>query len=105
MQDSESQLARLRGQSNALTSVTRLDDGIKAVKTERRSISPVKNRHQSKPELIIPAVTPKVSQKPIKSSSKAEASPPVTGGKSDKSRREQQSIVEVKDKGTKRKFG
>ncbi|KAK7353820.1 hypothetical protein VNO80_19272 [Phaseolus coccineus] len=132
LQDSISKLSRLRGQNNALSSRTTLDDGIKTVKTERRSNSPIdrnevsiKNRHQSKPELLIPSVNPKISQPVLlpKPSSKAsvssssEATPgihnsPITGdssrGKSDKSHSHrlssEQQKTEIKDKGTKRKF-
>lgn len=131
LQDSESKLARLRGQT--VSSRSTLDDGIKTLKTERRSNSPIdrnegstKNRHQSKPELLIPSLNPKISQPVLlpKSSSKAsitsssEATPgvhnsPITGGssrgKSDKSQSNrlssEQQKTEVKEKGTKRKFG
>ncbi|XP_014524268.1 uncharacterized protein LOC106780490 [Vigna radiata var. radiata] len=129
LQDSESKLARLRGQTNAVSSRNTFDDGIKTVKTERRSNSPIdrnessiKTLHQSKPELLIPSVNPKISQpvllpKPSKASvsSNSEATPgihnsPITGdssrGKSDKSHRisSEQQKTEIKDKGTKRKF-
>lgn len=121
LRDSELKLARLRGQTNHTTK-SDADDGIVAVKTERRSISPIdrnnerfskNNNHQSnKPQLVIPAVTPKTSHL-SKSNPKASASeistpsvhiPSVNGGNSDKSRRDKQNL-EVKDKGTKRKFG
>ncbi|KHN09707.1 WD repeat-containing protein 48 like [Glycine soja] len=130
LQDSESKLARLRGQT--VSSRSTLDDGIKTLKTERRSNSPIdrnegstKNRHQSKPELLIPSANPKISQPVLlpKSFSKAsitsssEATPgvhssPITGGssrgKSDKSHSNrlssEQQKTEVKEKGTKRKF-
>ncbi|XP_004501755.1 uncharacterized protein [Cicer arietinum] len=120
LRDSELKLARLRGQTNHTTK-SDADDGIVAVKTERRSISPIdrnnerfskNNNHQSnKPQLVIPAVTPKTSHL-SKSNPKASASeistpsvhiPSVNGGNSDKSRRDKQNL-EVKDKGTKRKF-
>lgn len=138
MQDSESKLARLRGQTKLTNAVSSrsslaLEDGVRAVKTERRSNSPVgfdrnegssKNNTQSnKPELVIPALTPKVVSPPVllprssannkaSMSSNSEATPPVTGGgKSDKSHihnrlsSEQQNVESNKDKGTKRKFG
>lgn len=127
LQDSESKLARLRGQTNAVSSRTCLDDGIKTVKTERRSTSPIdrnegpsKNQHQSKPELLIPAVQPKTlhptplprssAKAPITSSS--EASPSVHTSSSSRLKSEkphrlssEQHSTEIKDKGTKRKFG
>ncbi|MED6148411.1 hypothetical protein PIB30_052907 [Stylosanthes scabra] len=130
LQDSETKLARLRGQPNsAVSSRSSLDNGIKTVKEERRSISPTdrnggysKKQNQSKPELVIPAVQPKTSQStPPRSSTKApitsgsEASPSVhssaiTGSgsrvKSEKSQRPppEHKSTEDKDKGTKRKF-
>ncbi|XP_061357128.1 uncharacterized protein LOC133301511 [Gastrolobium bilobum] len=130
LEDSESKLARIRGQTNAVSSKSSLDDRIKTVKTERRSSSPIdrnegssKNQYQSKPELIIPAVTPKISppillprssaNASISSSSEAIASvhtPSIHGSgsrvKSDKSHRlsSEQQNIEIKDKGTKRKF-
>ncbi|XP_027356294.1 uncharacterized protein LOC113865752 [Abrus precatorius] len=132
LQDSESKLARLRGQSNAVLGKSSLNDGIKIVKTECRSNSPIdrnegsyKNQNQSKPELLIPSVNPKISQPVLlqRSSAKAsinsssEASPvvhtsPITGSssraKSDKSHSHrlssEQQKVEIKDKGTKRKY-
>lgn len=133
LQDTESKLARLRGHTKAVSSRNTVDDEIKTVKTERRSNSPIdrnegsiRNRHQSKPELLIPSVNPKISQPVLlpKPSSKAsvssnsEATPgihnsPITGdssrGKSDKSHSHrlssEQQKTEIKDKGTKRKFG
>jgi len=125
LQDSESKLARLRGQTTTLSSRNTLDNGIKAVKTERRSNSPIdrnegsiKNRHQSKPELLIPSVNPKISQpvllpKPSSKASVSSEATPVTGdssrAKSDNSHSHRMSsekqTPEIKDKGTKRKFG
>ncbi|KAL2347105.1 hypothetical protein Fmac_001105 [Flemingia macrophylla] len=132
LQDSESKLARLRGQTNVVSSRSAIEDGIKTVKTERRSLSPIdrnggsnKSQPQSKTELVIPSVNPRISQPVLlpRSSAKdsinssSEAAPrahnsPITGGSSrgkpDKSHShrlssEQQSS-ENKDKGTKRKF-
>jgi hypothetical protein len=111
LKDTESKLARLRGQTNPVQSTTlnltnsdNNDNGILAVKTERRSNSPIdrnehsyKSNNQSKPALVIPAVTPKISRPPA--AARASCS-----GKSDKPRREQQND-QVKDRGTKRKFG
>ncbi|KAK2662232.1 hypothetical protein Ddye_000806 [Dipteronia dyeriana] len=72
LQDSQSKLARLRGQDNAVSSRSSQNNGTKRVKVEGRSASPVykeegfsRNRPQSRPELLIPAVTPNISQ-PIK---------------------------------------
>jgi hypothetical protein len=115
LKDTESKLARLRGQTNPVQSTTQNltnsdnndnnnNNGILAVKTERRSNSPIdrnehsyKSNNQSKPALVIPAVTPKISRPPA--AARASCS-----GKSDKPRREQQND-QVKDRGTKRKFG
>ncbi|CAL5204470.1 unnamed protein product [Lathyrus oleraceus] len=124
LKDSESKLARLRGQTNSVKSATRnvtnLDNdennGVVAVKKEPRSNSPVdrnersykSNNRQSnsKTELVSPTVTPKISRSSKASGSEStppQVHTPVIGGKSDKSRKEQQ-IVEVKEKGTKRKL-
>lgn len=122
LKDSESKLARLRGQSNSVKSATRNeinsdnDDGVVAVKKERISNSPVdrnersyksNNNRQSKTELVIPTVTPKISRPSKASGSESTPqvhTPSITGGKSEKSRKEQQ-VVEVKEKVTKRKLG
>jgi hypothetical protein len=125
LKDTESKLARLRGQTNPVQSTTQNltnsdnnDNGILAVKTERRSNSPIdrnehsyKSNNQSKPALVIPAVTPKISRPPAaaRASCSGRVTPPVssasvTAGKSDKPRREQQND-QVKDRRTKRKFG
>jgi hypothetical protein len=129
LKDTESKLARLRGQTNPVQSTTQNltnsdnndnnnNNGILAVKTERRSNSPIdrnehsyKSNNQSKPALVIPAVTPKISRPPAaaRASCSARVTPPVssasvTAGKSDKPRREQQND-QVKDTRTKRKFG
>jgi hypothetical protein len=130
LKDTESKLARLRGQTNPVQSTTQNltnsdnndnnnnNNGILAVKTERRSNSPIdrnehsyKSNNQSKPALVIPAVTPKISRPPAaaRASCSARVTPPVssasvTAGKSDKPRREQQND-QVKDRRTKRKFG
>jgi hypothetical protein len=120
LKDTESKLARLRGQTNPVQSTTQNltnsdnnDNGILAVKTERRSNSPIdrnehsyKSNNQSKPALVIPAVTPKISRPPAaaRASCSGRVTPPVSSGKSDKPRREQQND-QVKDRRTKRKFG
>ncbi|CAI8599021.1 unnamed protein product [Vicia faba] len=97
LKDSESKLARLRGQSNSVKSVTRnvtnLDngdngDGVVAVKKERRSNSPVDRNERS--------------YKSSGSESTPQVHTPVSGGKSDKSRKEQQVVgnkrkLEVKE--------
>ncbi|KAF3443007.1 hypothetical protein FNV43_RR16926 [Rhamnella rubrinervis] len=66
LNDSQSKLARLRGRSDATSSKSHLDNGTKTVKVEHRSTSPIhkndgssRKQSQSKPELLIPAVTPK----------------------------------------------
>lgn len=116
LKNSESKLARLRGQTTKkITNSDDDDNGIVAVKKERRSNSPIdrnersyKSNKQSKTELVIPAVTPKISRSSGKGSVSEVAvssvhTSSVSGGKSDKSKIDQQN-VEGKDKGTKRKF-
>lgn len=114
LHDSQSKLARLRSQSNAVPIKGSLDNARKDVKVERRSTSPIhinggssRNQSQSKPELLIPAVNPKLSQ-PIKSSniSKTQyksATKAKGGGPSRVSF--EPEVVEIQDKGTKRKLG
>lgn len=127
LNDSQSKLARLRCRDNVLSSKNSLHNGIKNVKVENGSTSPIHisegssgSQPQSRPELLIPALKPKISQ-PIKSAeaglkasiasgARASASVPshsVSSGKlkEDKSHREQQGATEIQDKGTKRKFG
>ncbi|KAA8544624.1 hypothetical protein F0562_022636 [Nyssa sinensis] len=69
LEDTQSKLARLRGCDNVTSSKNFLGDHIKDVKVERRSTSPIQisefssqNQPQSKPQLVIPAVNPKISQ-------------------------------------------
>lgn len=128
LNESQTKLARLRSQNKAVPTKASPSNGIKSVKEERRSTSPIhlsesssRNQPQSKTELLIPAVTPKVSQ-PTKLSgssgkaqvsSSSQASPSVssqsfsaTKAKGDKSyRSSSKQEVKVQDKGTKRKFG
>lgn len=120
LRDSESKLARLRSRNNAMASKGHPDKETRSVKAERRSTSPI-NRIQgssseqriSKPKLLVPAVTPKVSQPFISggSSGKALATSDHTNssvkGKKDDALRisPKKEVVEVKEKGTKRKFG
>ncbi|KAH9770284.1 WD REPEATS REGION domain-containing protein [Citrus sinensis] len=73
LEDSQSKLARLRCQDNVVSSRSSPANGTNSVKVERRSISPVRinegssrNKSQSRTELLIPAVNPKISE-PIKS--------------------------------------
>ncbi|GMN60471.1 hypothetical protein TIFTF001_029559 [Ficus carica] len=104
------------------------DSGTKRVKVERRSTSPVhvtdgpsRKQLQSKPELLIPAVTPKVSQPVISASTKSSrssASPAQVSSlvsnhsndavkeKGDKTLRitSDCEIVQKQEKGTKRKL-
>lgn len=127
LNESQTKLARLRSQNKAVSTKASPSNGIKSVKEERRSTSPIhlsesssRNQPQSKTELLIPAVTPKVSQ-PTKLSgssgkaqvsSSSQASPSVssqsfsaTKAKGDKPyRSSSKQEVEVQDKGTKRKF-
>jgi hypothetical protein len=122
LHDSQSKLARLRSRSNAVPSKASLENGSKNVKAERRSTSPIpihgtssRNLPKSKPELLIPAVNPKIPQV-IKSSNDSgpQASPSVSTRsnspmrvKGNKPSRvsSQMEVVEIEDKGTKRKFG
>ncbi|KAK9187883.1 hypothetical protein WN944_019282 [Citrus x changshan-huyou] len=126
LEDSQSKLARLRCQDNVVSSRSSPANGTKSVKVERRSISPVRinegssrNKSQSRTELLIPAVNPKISE-PIKSTwsgakdpsgSSTQASPAahsigIVKVKGEKSHRNSSDseIVEVRDRGTKRKF-
>lgn len=127
LEDSQSKLARLRCQDNVVSSRGSPANGTKSVKVERRSVSPLhinegssRNRSQSRTELLIPAVNPKISE-PIKSTwsgvkdpsgSSTQASPAahsigIVKVKGEKSHRNSSDseIVEVRDRGTKRKFG
>lgn len=126
LEDSQSKLARLRCQDNVVSSRSSPANGTKSVKVERRSVSPLhinegssRNRSQSRTELLIPAVNPKISE-PIKSTwsgakdpsgSSTQASPAahsigIVKVKGEKSHRNSSDseIVEVRDRGTKRKF-
>uniref|UniRef100_A0A7N2MMD8 Uncharacterized protein n=1 Tax=Quercus lobata TaxID=97700 RepID=A0A7N2MMD8_QUELO len=129
LHDSKSKLARLRTQSNGLSSKGAAENGTKNLKVERRSTSPIhisedSSRHQpqSKPELLIPSVNPKVSQhmnsakfgaKPSNGSS-TQSGPSVStqsysamrvkGDKPSRVSTEPEEEVKIQDKGTKRKF-
>ncbi|KAL6319372.1 hypothetical protein AAG906_014046 [Vitis piasezkii] len=109
--DSQAQLGRLRSKDNLVSSRSSVDNGTKKVKVERRSTSPL--QLQSRPELLIPAVNPKISQ-PVKladAGTRARSPTPnhahsvgkVKWEKSHGSSSERE-MVEVQDKGTKRKF-
>lgn len=110
--DSEAQLGRLRSKDNPVSTRNPLDNGIKNVKVERRSTSPL--QLPSRPELSVSVVNPKISQ-PVKLvDSGTRARSPVLNhahgagkAKWDKSHgnSSEQEIVELQDKGTKRKFG
>ncbi|OMO52370.1 hypothetical protein COLO4_37254 [Corchorus olitorius] len=123
LQDSESKLARLRGQHNASSSSGSQANGIRNVKVERRSISPErvngssKNQPQPRTELVIPSVSPKTSQ-PVKTGGSGANTAAICGPeasaasnkavkvKKEKSHRTSADaeVVESKDRGTKRKF-
>ncbi|XP_024438562.1 uncharacterized protein LOC7484887 isoform X3 [Populus trichocarpa] len=70
LEDSQTKLARLSGRSNAsVANKPSVENGIKKVKMERKSPSPVRlneasssSQPQSRTELVIPAVNPKVPQ-------------------------------------------
>ncbi|KAL6996833.1 hypothetical protein U1Q18_006962 [Sarracenia purpurea var. burkii] len=128
LEGTQSKLARIRRKKSVSSSKNTLGDVIHDAKIEQRSISPIqiredssKNQPQSRPQLIIPAVTPKNSQ-PIKTmasftndskGSHAQSgmlvpSPPnstikVKGDKSHRTPSEPE-VTEVQTKGTKRKF-
>ncbi|KAM1128696.1 hypothetical protein ACFX13_039307 [Malus domestica] len=125
--DTEIKLARLRRQDRVGSTRSSPGTGTNSVKVECRSTSPIhlyegssRHQHQSKTELFIPAVGPKVSHPTMVAgssgkapvSSSAQASPSVSSQsvsanrmKGDKSyRNSSKQEVEVQDKGTKRKF-
>ncbi|GFZ03954.1 transducin family protein [Actinidia rufa] len=131
LEDSKSKLARIRIHDSVISSKSSRGDGIKDFKVKRRSISPIQiirdstqNQPQSRPQLVIPAVNPKISS-PMKmvgsltndSSSQVQArksrmtvlnpsnsDAKLTEDKYHKTPSEQEA-TEVHDKGTKRKFG
>ncbi|XP_054806494.1 uncharacterized protein LOC129309125 [Prosopis cineraria] len=128
LKDSESQLARLRGQANGVSSGSCLDDTTKTVKIERRSISPIHRnegpsiiQHNSKPKLLIPDVIPPSSQNiPLQrtsekasvstdsQSSPSSSSHAIIGAKVKEEKSQEVStdeeINEIKYRGTKRKL-
>lgn len=122
LNDSQSKLARLRGQNDAVSSKSHQENRIKSVKEERRSASPVhinegssKKQPLSKPELLIPAITPKISQ-PTKLtgpgpqagalvSSHSNSRPTKMKGDKPPKTLAEQEVAESQAKGTKRKFG
>ncbi|KAI7984932.1 putative WD repeat-containing protein alr3466 [Camellia lanceoleosa] len=126
LEDSQSKLARLRGRDIATSSKNSKGDDVKDVKVDRRSASPFQisedsspNQPQSRPQLIVPAVNPKVSP-PIKmapgtkassgshSQARIQASSHTNSTvkhKGDKSQRTSEiEATEIQAKGTKRKF-
>lgn len=130
LQDTECQLARLRGQTHLVSSRSCLGDITKTVKTERRSTSPIhrnesssKIQHKHKPLLVIPSVTPQSSQSQhillptsegASISTGLQACPSLTTHsitsakvKSEKSCRtsSEDKLIEVKGKHKKRKMG
>lgn len=124
LQDSQSKLARLRGR-DTVSSRSSQSNETKTVKVERRSTSPdddeghSRRKPQSKPELLIPSVTPKISRpiKPSGSGMKVLASPTTQGSPSCSNsvvrvkeetscrRSPDRRVVDGQDRGTKRKFG
>ncbi|OVA20874.1 WD40 repeat [Macleaya cordata] len=127
LNDSKSKLARLRSRDNSKVSKKLLSNGSSHIKVEHSSSSPActdeghsRTQAQSRPQLLIPAVNPKIAQ-PVKleSNTKASAGPgnraslsfPThsnSGGKQkgDSFYRPSSDLeaVEAKDKGTKRKL-
>ncbi|XP_059643025.1 uncharacterized protein LOC132284899 [Cornus florida] len=128
LEDTQFKLARLRGRDNGTPSKYSLGDNIKEVKVERRSTSPMqineassKRQLQSRPQLVIPAVNPKISQSTkmaesgvnalVSSSGRAGTSVSSHNDSAVKVKREnsnrnssEQEVVEIQAKGTKRKF-
>ncbi|KAJ7945619.1 Transducin family protein / WD-40 repeat family protein [Quillaja saponaria] len=128
LRDSESKLVRLRGKNSAVSSKSCLQSGTASVKMERRSTSPMRvnegssrKQCESKPKLLVPAVTPKISQPILLAGSSARAS--VSSGSQtslsvstqstssvkvtdEKSHRmfAEKDYSEIKEKGTKRKL-
>ena len=123
LKESQTKLARLRSQKKSESSNAPPSSGTKSVKEERRSTSPVplRSQPQSRTELLIPAVAPRVLQPPkvagssgrgqVSSNSQASASVSSQSNsagkeKGDKSyRSSSKQDVDVQDRGTKRKFG
>ncbi|XVF54785.1 hypothetical protein PTKIN_Ptkin05aG0209500 [Pterospermum kingtungense] len=117
LQDSQSKLACLRGRHNSSSSNPSLET--KSVKVERKSVSPErvnggsKSQPQSRTELVVPSVNPKIPIKSAGSSAKtttgleaSAASNRSVKVKAEKSHRSSNDVevVENKDRGTKRKF-
>ncbi|KAI8533621.1 hypothetical protein RHMOL_Rhmol10G0023600 [Rhododendron molle] len=129
-----SKLARLRSRNKVESSKNSPGDDIKVVKVERRSISPVhisedshQDQPQSRPQLVIPAVNPKISQPVIMVGSSTKESNDPSGSqfqsrkprmsvhsnivsklkrnKSHSTPTEQEASEVQAKKGTKRKFG
>ncbi|KAI4336397.1 hypothetical protein L6164_014929 [Bauhinia variegata] len=103
LRDSESKLARLRGQTNLASSRNCFTEEPKTIKMERRSNSPVhrnesssRNQRQSKPELLIPTASPSVSTHSSTGARIKTEKPHMLSTK--------QECIETKDRGTKRKF-
>ncbi|KAI8544102.1 hypothetical protein RHMOL_Rhmol08G0269300 [Rhododendron molle] len=86
VEDLHSKLARLRSRNKVASSKNSPGDDIKVVKVERRSISPVlisedsrQDQPQSRPQLVIPAVNPKISQPVIMVGSSTKESSDASG--------------------------
>ncbi|XP_058092727.1 uncharacterized protein LOC131239176 isoform X2 [Magnolia sinica] len=126
LQDSESRLACLRSQRSTIGSSKAASNGIEHVKVECKAASPIhesqhRTQAQCKPQLLIPAVNPKVAQPPklaetsmkasINPGSRPKASLPAQHNnvgklKRDVSRRPfpDKEALDLQDKATKRKF-
>lgn len=123
LEETKRKLVRLRSRGNAVPSTNLSQNGVK-VKEERRSPSPVRSegnssksytpeqhrnlKHDPKPQLVIPAVNPKLST-PIKMEDSGSNSVPVIekNNVKDKGNRipPQKEGAESQSRGTKRKFG
>ncbi|XP_077228821.1 uncharacterized protein LOC143861780 isoform X2 [Tasmannia lanceolata] len=120
LRDSESQLARLRSRHNVAGSSKTMTNGVGNVKVEHRSASlihiednPSQTHIQSRPQLLIPAVNPKIApsvklSEAFMKTSVAPASQSSSEGKQkgNASRRplSEPETMELQDKVTKRKF-
>lgn len=128
LNDSQSKLARLRSRDGLSGSRKNVGDSSRSVKEERKSPSPVyiednysRKQSQSKPQLIIPALKPKIAQpvkleessaKPFGSVSRTSVSSTTQSNGVGKQKGEFSSkhpaeieVVELQAKGRKRKLG
>lgn len=114
LKETERKLAHIRNRGNAIPSTKHSESGVK-VKEERRSCSPIKTsehsrngKHDQRPQLVIPAVNPKLSV-PIKIEESGTKSISSHGKSNVKERGSRipsdKEDAETQSRGTKRKFG